>query len=296
MDNSLMTKYQVYRETRFRTPSQTERDVGLWVDRIGAAAGPGDAGAPGRLRLLGQYAAVAIESGAGWLTTQRGGTVPVSAGDVILLFPEEPTAYRPEPVWTSRWVVWNGPEAHRLARMGYLSLLRPVVPAAAGVGEAHERLLDLMDREDAAAVLERKEVLLRLILELHRAAERRHPPSPAQRRMAAAVAFLRRHAAEEAGVPELARRFGLSSAHFRRLFREGTGWTPVAFVTGLRMARARELLSMGISVKETAARVGYADLFYFMRVFKKTHGVSPGRFLKRLPMGAPAAGDGGDRR
>jgi AraC family transcriptional regulator of arabinose operon len=285
MDNSLMGRYRIYRETRFRTPSRTEREIGLWADRIGGGAVLAGAPAPRGLRLLGQYAAVAVETGAGRLITAQGGALPVTAGDVILVFPEEPTAYHPDPAWTSRWVVWNGPEAGRLARLGYLSRQRPVVPAAAAVREAYERLFRLMEREDAASVLERKEVLLRLILELHRAAERRHPPSPAQRRMAEAVDYLRQHAAEGGRVPELARRFGLSPAHLRRLFREGTGWSPVAFVTGLRMARARELLSMGIPVKEAADRVGYADLFYFMRVFKKTHGVSPGRFLKRLTMG-----------
>lgn len=288
MDNSLMHTYRVYRETRFRTPNPTERDIGLWADRIGADESTPGVLAPDRLRILGQYAAVAIESGSGRLVSAHGGTVDLAAGDVILVFPDEPTVYYPTPVWTSRWVVWNGPEAQRLETLGYLSLERPVVPAAAAVHEAYGRLLRLMEREDAASVLERKEVLLRLILELHRAAERRHPPSPAQRRVTEAVAYLRQHAEEESSVPELANRFGLSPAHFRRLFREGTGWSPVAFATGLRMARARELLSMGVTVKETAERVGYTDLFYFMRVFRKTHGVSPGRFLKRLPMGTSA--------
>jgi AraC-like DNA-binding protein len=37
----------------------------------------------------------------------------------------------------------------------------------------------------------------------------------------------------------------------------------------------RLLTDEGLSVKETAARVGFDDAFYFSRVFKKVMGIPP---------------------
>ncbi len=70
----------------------------------------------------------------------------------------------------------------------------------------------------------------------------------------------------------------LSRDHARRLFVERVGVSPVRYLTDLRMGRAKELLQMGFSVKETADKVGIPDQYYFSRLFKKTQGVSPSVF------------------
>jgi YesN/AraC family two-component response regulator len=36
----------------------------------------------------------------------------------------------------------------------------------------------------------------------------------------------------------------------------------------------------GMSIKQVATTVGYDDLFYFMRVFRKSVGIPPGRFAR----------------
>jgi AraC-like DNA-binding protein len=49
-----------------------------------------------------------------------------------------------------------------------------------------------------------------------------------------------------------------------------------------RIAQARELLLMAVlSVAEVAARVGYANAFYFSRVFSRQTGISPSAFRKQ---------------
>ncbi len=72
----------------------------------------------------------------------------------------------------------------------------------------------------------------------------------------------------------------LSADHLRRLFAERMGMSPVRYLIDLRMARARELLLMGFSVKETADRVGLADQYYLSRLFRRTQGVSPSAFQR----------------
>ncbi len=80
-------------------------------------------------------------------------------------------------------------------------------------------------------------------------------------------------------ISRLSQRVGMSASHFRRLFKEHTGRSPQAFITALRISKAKELLAEGMRVGEVAEHVGYDDAFYFMRVFKQLTGVSAGKFV-----------------
>ena len=128
--------------------------------------------------------------------------------------------------------------------------------------------------------LKRKIILLRLIENLHLAAQ---PPPATDPRIRRAIRYLAAHCDQPLSITQFARRSGLSPSHFRRLFRAHTGGGPREFVTGLRMARAKKLLARGVPVKHVAPRVGYADVFYFMRVFRKVTGATPARFARQYP-------------
>ncbi len=271
-----MTKWTVYKEERFRTPLATERAVGLWVDRIGAGI---DHGERRGLRILGQYALVRVEKGSGAFFSPVTGQLPVQPGQAMILFPDEPQTYYADDQWTTKWIVWNGPDAGVLEQLGFLSRRRPVAADPLGiVPQAHARLSRIIDSEDIAAVLERKNIVLDLVLDLYKSARKSHVGRQRDDLMEQVIAFLTEHYARDLNIETLARRFNLSQPHFRRLFKQYTGRGPREFITALRVSRAKELLSQGRSVKQTAALVGYDDLFYFMRIFKKTAGISPGKF------------------
>jgi transcriptional regulator GlxA family with amidase domain len=61
-----------------------------------------------------------------------------------------------------------------------------------------------------------------------------------------------------------------------RRFAAATGLSPVAYCQAVRLARARELLGAGWSIKEVAASLGYADAGSFGRAFRRIHGEAPG--------------------
>ncbi|WP_159587458.1 AraC family transcriptional regulator [Chelativorans xinjiangense] len=63
--------------------------------------------------------------------------------------------------------------------------------------------------------------------------------------------------------------------YFKREFRRQIGWTPRKFQEFKRMERAMNLLASGNTVGETAALVGYCDVYYFSRMFKRHIGTSP---------------------
>lgn len=64
-----------------------------------------------------------------------------------------------------------------------------------------------------------------------------------------------------------------------RCLRKHTGMSPLQYHHALRMEEAKRLLThSGLPVQEVAAQVGFGDYNYFIRLFRKTVGVTPGVF------------------
>ena len=87
-----MTSPRTTRSERFRTPSQVEKRLGLWVDRIGSAY---SMDGPREPRLLGLYGLVFIEDGAGVFGDGRNWRTSVGPGSCLFLRPHVPHVYYP---------------------------------------------------------------------------------------------------------------------------------------------------------------------------------------------------------
>jgi len=74
-------------------------------------------------------------------------------------------------------------------------------------------------------------------------------------------------------------RSGYCADHFRRLFKKEMGETPLGYLTGLRLARAKRLLerrqSGGLTVRQIAKLCGFDDPYYFSTLFRRSVGCSP---------------------
>ena len=80
-------------------------------------------------------------------------------------------------------------------------------------------------------------------------------------------------------VKTLADMEGLSVSRYRTLFREMTGLAPTEYIINLKIERACELLfCTAYSVTDIAAMCGYTDVLYFIRLFKKKTGTTPGKY------------------
>jgi AraC-like DNA-binding protein len=90
------------------------------------------------------------------------------------------------------------------------------------------------------------------------------------------------HYQEPLTLEGLAQMAGLSMSHYSRLFKKYSGYSPIEYLTHLRVDRAKELLVLyDYRLKSIAGSVGYTDEFYFSRIFKKITGVSPRAYAKR---------------
>ncbi|MEM9881575.1 MAG: helix-turn-helix transcriptional regulator [Planctomycetota bacterium] len=79
-------------------------------------------------------------------------------------------------------------------------------------------------------------------------------------------------------VQELADGLGYSRSHVTSVMTKTWQETPGATLRRDRIVRAAELLGQGLSVKEVARQVGYADHRSFGRAFRRQFGVAPSKY------------------
>lgn len=96
-----------------------------------------------------------------------------------------------------------------------------------------------------------------------------------------AMAYIRRHYADDLSVQTMANRFNLSYSYFSRIFKEIVGRSFKEYVNSVRLNYAERLLWSGDkTVSEIAAACGYNDAAYFIKVFREQKGCSPKVYKK----------------
>ncbi len=94
-----------------------------------------------------------------------------------------------------------------------------------------------------------------------------------------AYRFITDHYRENIKLDALAEQIHLSPRYFCTRFKQYYKVTPINLVMRLRMAYARDLLSdVNLQITEIARLCGYADVYYFSRLFKQEHGITPSGF------------------
>jgi AraC-like DNA-binding protein len=77
---------------------------------------------------------------------------------------------------------------------------------------------------------------------------------------------------------ELGQLVYMSNFHFVRVFREAVGMPPHAYLTHIRVRRAKQLLSAGQPIARVSFDTGFADQSHLTRHFRRIVGVTPGRY------------------
>lgn len=89
------------------------------------------------------------------------------------------------------------------------------------------------------------------------------------------------HYPQITGITAAAKACHVAPEYFSRLFRRHAGQTAQNFLTGLRVNHAAKLLqSTNLTVQAVGRTVGLPDPYHFSRVFKRIHGIAPGRFRR----------------
>ncbi|PHA02513.1 AraC family transcriptional regulator [Bacillus pseudomycoides] len=81
---------------------------------------------------------------------------------------------------------------------------------------------------------------------------------------------------------ELSEMVQLSPTYLSRAFKDTTGYSVIEFFNKIKIDKAKELIIEGNKkVKEVAQTLGFADEFYFSRIFKRIEGISPSEFYSK---------------
>ena len=99
-----------------------------------------------------------------------------------------------------------------------------------------------------------------------------------QKAIAEVLMYIEEHLDETLDFNAVAQKYAFSPNHFRKIFKDITGLSPVSYINRLRILRACEYMQKDkMSIREAAEQVGIYDFNYFSRLFKKVMGCSPSR-------------------
>jgi AraC-like DNA-binding protein len=177
--------------------------------------------------------------------------------------------------WSHRYVAFRGPQVLTWRYQGLLTFVPQQVANAAGWVREFDELLALLKRTDRLGRLRAVNALEQLLLAL---ADVRLPHTQVNwvdrvhQRMTDVGMFWPDYA-KLAGLEEM----GIST--LRRKYRQAAGQPLHHAMLDRRMAAARELLmNTDLPLKEIAQALGYKDVFFFCRQFRRLIGMTPGAY------------------
>lgn len=99
----------------------------------------------------------------------------------------------------------------------------------------------------------------------------------------AAVGLMNRHIEDPLTMRDLSQQVGRTSRQLERLFKELTGSTPADFYRGLRLDRARNLLSTtNMTLIEIATACGFSATSHFTKCFRARYGTTPSKLKQAV--------------
>ena len=97
------------------------------------------------------------------------------------------------------------------------------------------------------------------------------------------IKYIEHNYMEKITIETMAEELGLSQSHFMKFFKNTMGTTFIDYLNEYRLTMAsRLLISSESSILNIAAEVGFDNLSYFNRLFKKRFAVTPREYRRKL--------------
>lgn len=182
--------------------------------------------------------------------------------------------------WTIYWIHFNGINAQHFIKPGEYPCFIPEKLNSRNDEriQLFEEMLLILENNLANTSLEYSSVLLTQYLgslkylvqfESRNALEKNHT-------IYRAISYMKSNIDKIISLQEVADHCNLSVSHFCLQFKNETSYSPMDYLTMIRIQKSCKLLCFtDKKVKEIACAVGYDDPYYFTRVFKKKMGHSP---------------------
>ena len=183
--------------------------------------------------------------------------------------------------WRHRYLAFRGPLVERWTRARLFPIEPQRPPGGVDYGHRFDALLARSARTDKWGVLRAIHQLEGILLEL---AEARASAEEVSERPWLDRSIERLSAGARSGELDYARvaaDVGMAESTWRRRFRNAIGLPPHEFVLHARVAEARRLLGESdLPIKQIARELGYSDVYFFSRQFRKLTGAPPALYRK----------------
>ncbi len=204
----------------------------------------------------------------------------------LMLWPNGAGHYYGNPNWSYRhsWIHFHGAEVEGIVADSGLKV-GEVIPFH--VPEVMEKYLELIYHEIIGLKREDRIILRNLFQNLlHEIARNTQPESSRKNPpegILKAKRYLETNYLRRISLGQLAKLAAMSVPHFCNEFKACFGSSPIDYLIDFRLKQAEYLLgNLNLRINEVAAQVGYPDLFYFSKLFKKRYGMSPGKFRRQI--------------
>lgn len=237
-------------------------------------------------RVLQEYQLVYITNGEGQFSSRHLQKRAVSAGMMLLLFPDEWHSYRPaaKTGWDTYWIGFKGQFASQIMQHNFFSREAPVhnVGFDEQLVALFRDVIDYAIQEKAGYQQVISAITMHILGRVYFTIRNNSFADKAViTKIEKARLMMREHPSGDIAPETLARSLNMSYSWFRRLFRQYTGLAPAQYQQQLKVQKAQEwLLSTDKTIKEIAYILDFESANYFNAFFKQRTGMTPARFRK----------------
>lgn len=94
--------------------------------------------------------------------------------------------------------------------------------------------------------------------------------------------YIAQHYTDKLNLTQIAQEIHANGSYLSRLYKTKTGQNLFDVINKMKLEKAKEYMSQGMRIYEIAQLVGFDDVSYFSRVFRKHEGCSPREYENRL--------------
>lgn len=209
--------------------------------------------------------------------TARDGTADRKTGSIVLWRPESGHYYGcPTATWRHSWVHCKGTMIDDMIEKVGIPTDTAMMLSDPFICDKYlfDLYIELIGRSAPDAMITRNilENLLREIMRMQRVSQ----PARIPEAVATARSYIESHYTESLSLDSIADQANISVPHLCALFKQHCNVSVMAYVIRLRMAKAELLIrDTDLAIRHVARAVGYDDLFYFSKLFKKHFGKPP---------------------
>ncbi|WP_310602156.1 AraC family transcriptional regulator [Anaerosporobacter sp.] len=209
-------------------------------------------------------------------------TIPVSAGEFVLIDCYKPHAYSSATGWESLWCHFDG----LVARPYYTNVISHLgnvfsmtdhhsVMVISKLTSIYETFHNNKAVKEALISKYLTDILTSFLLYTPSTVRTLDYTSMSEN----IISYINEHFASPLSIEELAEMSGLSQYHFIRVFKKVTGFTPHEYIINTRLNTAKYLLKNSqLSIKDICFNTGFSCESVFCSSFKKNFNATPSQY------------------